>query len=69
MNSEIVDRLLRSFQSDEDKTTLIARAMIDTYPDIVDRIEEILGEESAQQEMADQAKADALEDYYRDSDK
>lgn len=44
MNAEIVERLRRSFQSDEDKITLIARAIIDTYPDIADRIEEIFAE-------------------------
>ena len=44
MNAEIVERLRRSFQSDEDKTDLIARAIIDTYPDIADRIEEIVAE-------------------------
>ena len=44
MNAEIVERLRRSFQSDEEKTTLIARAIIDTYPDIADRIEEIFEE-------------------------
>src|SRR4051794_8052513 len=44
MNAEIVERLRRSFQSDEDKTDLIARAIIDTYPDIADRIEEIFAE-------------------------
>ena len=45
MNAEIVERLRRSFQSDEDKISLIARAMIDTFPDIVNRIEEIRSEE------------------------
>jgi hypothetical protein len=44
MNAEIVERLQRSFQSDEDKTTLIADAIIDTYPDIANRIEEIFNE-------------------------
>ena len=44
MNSEIVDRLLRSSQVDDDKTTLIAKAIIDTYPGIADRIEEIFEE-------------------------
>ena len=40
MNAEIVERLRHSFQSDEEKTDLIARAVIGTYPDIADRIEE-----------------------------
>jgi hypothetical protein len=44
MNSEIVDRLHRSSQVDDDKTTLIAKAIIDTYPDIADRIEVIFEE-------------------------
>lgn len=44
MNAEIVERLRRSFQSDEDKTDLIARAIIETYPDIADRLEEIFAE-------------------------
>jgi plasmid stability protein len=64
MNAEIIERLQRSFQSDEDKITLIARAIIDTYPDITNRIEEILGEEQAAQEMADLAKADVYGEYY-----
>lgn len=56
MNSEIVDRLLRSSQVDDDKTTLIANAIIDTYPDIADRIEEIFEEarrDQWEQDMAD----------------
>src|SRR5262245_46610135 len=44
MNAEIVERLKRSFQSDEDKISLIARAIIDTYPDIANRIEELSAE-------------------------
>jgi hypothetical protein len=44
MNAEIVERLKRSFQSDEDKISLIARAIIDTYPDIANRIEELFAE-------------------------
>jgi hypothetical protein len=63
MNAEIVERLRRSFQSDEDKTTLIARAIIDTYPDIADRIEEIFAEYRRDdylvdlgQEMADEER-------------
>jgi hypothetical protein len=44
MNAEIVERLQRSFQNDEDKTTLIARAIIDAYPDIAERLEEIFAE-------------------------
>jgi hypothetical protein len=44
MNAEIVERLQRSFQNDEDKTTLIARAIMDSYPDIADRMEEIFEE-------------------------
>jgi hypothetical protein len=51
MNAEIVERLQRSFQSDEDKTTLIAEAIIDTYPDIANRIEEIFNE--ARKDAAD----------------
>ena len=50
MNAEIVDRLRRSFQSDEDKTTLIARAIIDTYPDIADRLDEIFAEDRREAE-------------------
>jgi uncharacterized protein (DUF885 family) len=53
MNAEIVERLRRSFQSDEDKTTLIARAIIDTYPDIADRIEEIFEEARRDDALAD----------------
>jgi hypothetical protein len=53
MNAEIVERLRRSFQSDEDKTTLIARAIIDTYPDIADRIEEIFEEGRRDDYLAD----------------
>jgi hypothetical protein len=53
MNAEIVERLRRSFQSDEDKTTLIARAIIDTYPDIADRIEEIFAEYRRDDYLAD----------------
>jgi Arc-like DNA binding domain len=45
MNAEIVERLQRSFQNDEDKTTLIARAIIDAYPDIAERLEEIFAED------------------------
>jgi Arc-like DNA binding domain len=63
MNAEIVERLERSFQSDEDKTTLIARAIIDTYPDIADRIEEVFAEMRRDnclvdlgQEMADEER-------------
>ena len=44
MNAEIVERLRRSFQSDEDKISLIARAIVDTYPDIANRIEELFAE-------------------------
>src|SRR5215471_15110541 len=44
MNAEIVERLKRSFQSDEDKISLIARAIVDTYPDIANRIEELSAE-------------------------
>src|SRR5215831_9744890 len=44
MNAEIIERLKRSFQSDEDKISLIARAIIDTYPDIANRIEELSAE-------------------------
>jgi Arc-like DNA binding domain len=44
MNAEIVERLRRSFQSDENKIDLIARAIIEAYPDIADRIEEIFAE-------------------------
>jgi hypothetical protein len=54
MNAEIVERLRRSFQSDEDKTTLIARAIIDTYPDIADRIEEIFEEARRDDALADE---------------
>jgi Arc-like DNA binding domain len=53
MNAEIVERLQRSFQNDEDKTTLIARAIIDTYPDIADRIEEIFAEDRRYDYLAD----------------
>jgi len=53
MNAEIVERLQRSFQNDEDKTTLIARAIIDTYPDIADRIEEIFAEDRRDDYLAD----------------
>src|SRR5215467_11233776 len=44
MNAEIIERLKRSFQGDEDKISLIARAIIDTYPDIANRIEELSAE-------------------------
>ena len=44
MNAEIVERLRRSFQSDEDKISLIARAIVDTYPDIANRIGELFAE-------------------------
>ena len=53
MNAEIVERLRRSFQGDEDKTTLIAGAIIDTYPDIADRIEEIFVEDRRDDLLAD----------------
>ena len=50
MNAEIVERLQRSFQNDEDKTTLIARAIIDAYPDIAERLEEIFAEDRREAE-------------------
>jgi septum formation topological specificity factor MinE len=50
MNAEIVERLQRSFQNDEDKTTLIARAIIEAYPDIADRLEEIFAEDRREAE-------------------
>jgi Arc-like DNA binding dprotein len=53
MNAEIVERLRRSFQNDEDKTTLIARAIMDSYPDIADRIEEIFAEDRRDDYLAD----------------
>jgi pyruvate-formate lyase-activating enzyme len=56
MNAEIVERLHRSFQSDEEKTTLIARAIIDTYPDIADRIEEIFAEYRRDDALAEAAQ-------------
>jgi hypothetical protein len=61
MNAEIVERLRRSFQSDEDKTDLIARAIIDTYPDIADRIEEIFAEQRRDDALAD-AAMDSLDE-------
>lgn len=61
MNAEIVERLRRSFQGDEDKTTLIAKAIIDTYPDIADRIEEIFVEYRRDDALADQYQEDLRE--------
>ena len=68
MNAEIVERLQRSFQNDEDKTTLIARAIMDSYPDIADRMEEIFAEdrrdaylEDLAHDMADEARAERAE--------
>jgi Arc-like DNA binding domain len=50
MNSEIVDRLSRSFHMDADASNMIAEAIIDSYPDVADRIEEIFGEARAAEE-------------------
>ena len=61
MNAEIVERLRRSFQGDEDKTTLIAEAIIDTYPDIANRIEEIFFEARRDDYLADTYKEDLRE--------
>jgi hypothetical protein len=61
MNAEIVERLRRSFQGDEDKTTLIAKAIIDTYPDIANRIEEIFAEDRRDAFLADVYKEDLRE--------
>jgi hypothetical protein len=73
MNAEIVERLRRSFQSDEEKTTLIARAIIDTYPDIADRIEEIFAEDRRDdyladlgQELADEERSERAERESKD---
>ena len=61
MNAEIVERLRRSFQSDEDKTTLIAEAIIDAYPDIANRIEELFVEARRDDFLADMHKEDLRE--------
>ena len=61
MNAEIVERLRRSFQGDEDKTTLIAEAIIDAYPDIANRIEEIFVEARRDDFLADTYKEDLRE--------
>jgi hypothetical protein len=61
MNAEIVERLRRSFQGDEDKTTLIAEAIIDAYPDIANRIEEIFVEDRRNCALADLADDERLE--------
>jgi hypothetical protein len=53
--------LRRSFQGDEDKTTLIAEAIIDTYPDIANRIEEIFVEARRDDFLADSYKEDLRE--------
>jgi len=65
MNAEIVERLQRSFQSDEDTTTLMARAIMDSYPDIADRMEEIFAENTRDdylawhgQDMADEERTE-----------
>jgi plasmid stability protein len=55
MNAEIVERLQRSFQSDEDTVSLLARAVIDAYPDVADRIEEIFAELRREDALADAA--------------
>src|SRR5262245_31799938 len=55
MNAEIVERLRRSFRSDEDKTDLLARAIIETYPDIADRMDEIFHEARISDAIADAA--------------
>jgi hypothetical protein len=62
MNAEIVERLRRSFEIAEDKTTLIAEAIIDAYPDIANRIEEIFVEA-----RRDDFEADSAEQDYRDA--
>jgi|SRR5262245_56516383 metal-responsive CopG/Arc/MetJ family transcriptional regulator len=61
MNAEIVERLRRSFQSDEDKTTLIAEAIIDAYPDIANRIEELFVEARRDDHLADLADEERIE--------
>ena len=58
MNAEIVERLKRSFQSDEDKISLIARAIIDTYPDIANRIEELSAEATLWRDVQSQLGPD-----------
>src|SRR5262245_48466358 len=57
MNAEIVERLRRSFQSEDKIDDLIAQAIIEAYPDIADRIEE-RGYEARM--------ADELGDYQKD---
>jgi hypothetical protein len=72
MNFEIVDRLRRSSQVDDDKTTLIANAIIDAYPDIADRIEEIFEEarrdDYLANDLADEERAVAAERAERERD-
>ena len=58
MNAEIVERLKRSFQSDEGKISLIARAIIDTYPDIANRIEELSAEATLWRDVQSQLGPD-----------
>jgi len=58
LNAEIVERLKRSFQSDEDKISLIARAIIDTYPDIANRIEELSAEATLWRDVESQLGPD-----------
>ena len=43
MNSEIIERLRKSFQA-SDHNKLIAQAIIESYPDIADRMDEIFQE-------------------------
>jgi Arc-like DNA binding dprotein len=50
MNSEIVERLNRSFHTDADASNMIAEAIIDSYPAVADRIEEIYEEVRAAEE-------------------
>jgi hypothetical protein len=38
MNSEIVNRLHRSFRGDEDSATLLAKAFVDQHFDVAERI-------------------------------
>jgi metal-responsive CopG/Arc/MetJ family transcriptional regulator len=65
MNAEIVERLQRSFLGDEDKISLLARAIIDAYPDVADRIEEINGEEEAAKLAELEHQADVYGEYYK----
>jgi hypothetical protein len=66
MNAEIVERLKRSFQSDEDKISLIARAIVDTYPDIANRIEELFAEARLWRQVKDMPAGPPVQNWEGD---